>query len=288
LCCFLVFLVFVQACSTPSAPPDPAEDLDAAFKGYFASSLTGDENMRVASLVRLHRAVQSGKLNDKQLGVAYYTRGFDHFGGVYAPYDAYGKAIADFRKSIELYPEFEGHHLYGTAATRCAIAYEGRGERYWADEKPEEALQDANKAIEVCPTWMGGYSLRGRLFEAKGLHDLALDDFDKVIENRPSPYAYYLRGFPLLNKRNYDAAIADFTTAIEELARPPSVKVTYLDGKELKGKRYHEAYYARAIAYEKKGDLEKALADAKIAFEDHPNDKEYQLLLNRIKNKIGS
>jgi tetratricopeptide (TPR) repeat protein len=165
------------------------------------------------------------------------------------------------------------------------MAYEGRGERYRADEKPEKALQDANKAIEVCPTWMGGYSLRGRLFEAKGLHDLALADFDKVIENRPSPYAYYLRGFPLLNKRNYDAAIADFTKAIEELACPPSVKVTYFDEKG--PNRYHEAYYARAIVYEKKGDLEKALADAEIAFGDQPNDKEYQLLLNRIKNRIS-
>jgi tetratricopeptide (TPR) repeat protein len=283
-CCFLVFLVFFQACSLSCAPPEPAEELDAAFKGYFESSITGDYSLRTASLKRLHRAMESGKLNDKQLGVAYYIRGFSHYGGVLTPYEDYGKAIADFNKSIELYPNFKGESMYGTAATRCAMAYEDRGEKYWADEKPEKALQDASKAIEICPTWIGGYMLRGRLFRSKNLYDLALADFDKAIENHVSPIAYYFRGFTWLNKGNYDAAIADFTKAIEVFDRV-NVEVTYSNGKG-PGK-YHKAYYGRAISYEKKGELKKALADAEIAFEVQPNENEYQLLLNHIKNRIN-
>ena len=92
----------------------------SVLKGYFASSLTGDHSAREASLKRLHRAMESGKLNDKQLGAAYYLRGINQYAGTYAPYEHYDRAIADFKKSIELYPDFEGP--YGTAAERCAMA----------------------------------------------------------------------------------------------------------------------------------------------------------------------
>ena len=277
LWCFLVLLV-LQGCNRSS----PAEDLEAASEGFVSSGFTGDLATRLESMECLRRAMDSGKLNDKQLGIAYYIRGITQYAGVYAPCEDYNRAIADFEKSIELFPDFEGLGLYGTATERCAMAYIGRGERYWADDEPERALQDANKAIKVCPTLGRGYELRGRLFLAKGFYDLSLADFDRIVEKRPSSYNYYLRGLPPLYKGNYDSAISYFSKAIEKRnEKAPGVIYTDDEGP----KKYHEAHYRRALAYERRGDLEKALADAKIAFEAEPNDTDYQLLFNRLKGK---
>lgn len=78
----------------------------------------------------------------------------------------------------------------------------------------------------------------------KGEYDMAIANYNKVIELNPKNSASYLsRGLSYFNKRSYDRAVSDYDKAIE-LAPGESI-----------------AYFNRAGTYERIGNITQAIAD---------------------------
>ncbi len=88
------------------------------------------------------------------------------------------------------------------------------------------------------------YARRGLVREAKRDYDAAIADYTEVIGRKPTiAEAYYNRGNVLKNKGDYDAAIADYTEAIR--LKPKLI----------------EAYYNRGLMCQANGYWKAAIAD---------------------------
>jgi TonB family protein len=112
------------------------------------------------------------------------------------------------------------------------------------------------KKAEPPPPDAAFYEKRAEAGLAKGDLDAAIADYSKAIEmNADSPTAYLGRGSVYVAKKSWDPAIADFSKAVE------------LDPKNATG------FAKRAEALEKKGYLDLAEADYNKAFELDPKDE---------------
>ena len=128
----------------------------------------------------------------------YVSRGY-----VYIKKGQYDKAIMNFNKAIELYPDY-------------ANTYFGRGFAYYMKGQYDRAIQDYNKTIELDPNDAVAYDNRGNAYYMKGQHDRAILDYDKAIELAPNGAgAYFGRGLAYGNKGQYDRAILDLKTAAQ-------------------------------------------------------------------------
>jgi len=161
---------------------------------------------------------------------AYFGRGV-----VYNMKGQLDRAIEDFNKAIELYPDY-------------AHVYVSRGYVYSRKGQYDKAIMNFNKAIELYPDYANTYFGRGLAYYMKGQYDRAILDYNKTIELDPNDaVAYYTRGATYDMKGQYDRAIIDYTNAIQ--LNP----------------QYTEAYNNRGIAYAHLGDAQKALENLKIA-----------------------
>jgi len=89
--------------------------------------------------------------------------------------------------------------------------------------RPEAALVDLDRAIEVAPQWAGAYSARGKLNFIRSEYTAAIADWDRAIECAPQwarPYRW--RGVCLVEKKRYEEALASITRAIELSPRDPN------------------------------------------------------------------
>ena len=136
------------------------------------------------------------------------------------------------------------------------------------------------------------YLLSGDVHRSRGEHDLAIEDYDTVIEltnaviemNPNDIEAYIRRGIAYHHKGEYNLAVANFTKAIE---LDSSIPQLYL----ARGAAYHqkneygyaiedvtkalelnpddaEAYQHRALAYQRKGDYDRSKDDYDRAIAD--------------------
>ncbi len=140
-----------------------------------------------------------------------------------------------------------------------------RGLLYDNKKEFDLAIQDYNKVIELDPTYTEAYYWRGYLnyYEFDNVEQ-ALSDFSKAIELNPEDErAFRERAFVNEDLENYDAALKDYDKAIE--LDPTNSNVVYWRG--------HLYFY----------DLdnnEQALSDFSKAIELNPEDA-------RAYNKIG-
>lgn len=152
--------------------------LDVSHATYLAA-----QGNYKAALKTLNRAV---KFNSG-FGPAYTRRGwvFDKLG-------QQGQAIADFNKAIEINQgSWEPYNNRAMVQT----------ELQQANLRP--ALDDANKAIELCPDCSAAYDTRGWVQLKQSNADGALSDFNRALElNTRFGEAYYHRSlaFDKLNK----------------------------------------------------------------------------------------
>jgi len=192
------------------------------------------------------------------------------FGGrcrVYLENQQFENALADCSKAIELNPDE-------------ATSYLNRGNAYLAKNENNLAIADFNKALSLQAKNAAAYLGRGNAFYNKGDYGKALDDYSEAVKLNPqNPAAYGLRGIIYQRKGNDDKAIEDFTEAIR--LNPEFALVYASRGKSfLAEKKYDEAiddytnaikfnnsgkatdfYFERGIAYYKKGEFDKAIAD---------------------------
>jgi tetratricopeptide (TPR) repeat protein len=103
------------------------------------------------------------------------------------------------------------------------------------------------------------YYNRGIAYAEKGRNDLAIADFDQVLQREPgSIFALNNRGAAYARKGDYDRAIDDFDQAIGL------------------NSRYAITFNNRGIAYAKKGRYDRAIADFEEALRLDPKDRSAQ------------
>jgi hypothetical protein len=128
--------------------------------------------------------------------------------------------------------------------------YENRQTIYLTRKEYSLALADANSLIKYEPNNRFGYYTKGVVYLHLKIPDSALQSFNKCLEIYPNTdEALNNRGTLMFNfYQQYDLAIADFTKAINITPNG-------------------NYYMNRSKCYFKKGDLEKARSDARVAIE---------------------
>jgi tetratricopeptide (TPR) repeat protein len=122
--------------------------------------------------------------------LAHYTEGIDAF------------IKRDFSKSESLFSKI----LSKTPHHKQALV--SRGAARLNDERPDVAIEDFNRAIEVDPSYARAFHLRGLAHEKQGHHPAAIDDFVRALKIDPDYGAAYYSRASLLTKLGRDADAA--------------------------------------------------------------------------------
>lgn len=135
--------------------------------------------------------------------------------------------------------------------------YTNRGNAQLDLKKSTEALADYAKAIAVDPNYAAVYSARGHYFASVAKTDEALTDLGKAIVLDPKhPETYYTRAMVYRSRKEFAKSISDLDKYI---AIGPGSDQYLADG-----------LLNRGIAYAETGNLEKAIADVTKAIEVSP------------------
>jgi tetratricopeptide (TPR) repeat protein len=120
--------------------------------------------------------------------------------------------------------------------------------------KPERALKDFNRAIDIDPKRADGYLGRANTFNTMGHFEKALVDYNRVIEIEPTlANAYINRGIAHSQLGQYEKAIADYEKGLEmdpKIDNAPSFFQRLFDDKtpnEEKGIRKHLEYLKEQV-----------------------------------------
>jgi len=133
-----------------------------------------------------------------------------------------------------------------TIALKPAYDAYDEGREALADEKPDLAIDQSNKAIELLPDEAHFYSLRGDARIVKEQPDMALKNFNSAIRRRDDFFYYYLqRGLVQEKLGHDDLAKADLEISIEMLPTAP-------------------AHYALGRIAERRGDTTTAMEHYKL------------------------
>ena len=114
--------------------------------------------------------------------------------------------------------------LLAVVAILCALAVTGcglgtsdfmhailDGSSHLNRGKPEKALQDFNRAIEIDPTHFDGYRGRADALNTLGRYAEAIQDYNKALEIKPElATAYVNRAIAYSHLKEYEKAIADY------------------------------------------------------------------------------
>jgi len=165
-------------------------------------------------------------------------------------------AIASASRPVQVSSEQAARMAYN----RGLIAYNAKNY--------DLAIADFSEAIRLAPNLMGladVYNVRGLAYEGKGNLERATADYNEAlrlgnnmaqsrlekiqeqIRQKEQATLAFKRGEAAMNAKNYDQAIADFSEAI-------TIAINYA-----------EAYTQRGLAYEQKGDLDRAIANYNAA-----------------------
>jgi tetratricopeptide (TPR) repeat protein len=187
--------------------------------------------------------------DEKTKAMAYQNRGAAHSRKTH-----YKAALADFDKSVELWPRAKSYWARGV--TRADIALDDM--LFFADsgEDYDRIIADFTKAIELDGAFARSvniYAGRADAYAMKDDADRAISDWNEAISIEPGKAALYRRrASSYMAKKQYDAAIADYGKAME--LEP--------------GKT--DDYVERAQAYRWKEDKDRAIADFSKAIELNP------------------
>ncbi len=154
----------------------------------------------------------------------------------------------EYEKALEYYGESNAREVSSVIYYRMAICHSYLGEH-------EASLADINNALNMDSTDVDYMSLKANIFYEMGEPELAIREWDKVLEKYPDNYwGYYRRGwFKELTNQN-DGAVDDLSMSI---VLEPS---------------YSYSYVSRGDVYLKQGKRELAEADFRkvIELEDSP------------------
>jgi tetratricopeptide (TPR) repeat protein len=199
--------------------------------------------------------------NNKQYADAYYEQGLVFYQSM-----EYDRSIDDFTKALEINPKDKENYK----------VYYMRGRSYMENRQYDLAINDFTKALEICPdtdktTRFAIIESRGNSYHALNNNDAAIRDFSDAIALNPGnkniKYVYHNRGWVRQRMEDYKNAIKDYAAA---LAIDPA---------------FAAAYYGRASAYYRTGNLPRAIEDAKEALRLEPENRKYDDLLYELRMK---
>lgn len=167
---------------------------------------------------------------------AFVNRGFAYYKSRY-----YDQAIKDVNKAIEINPNIDK-------------AYQVRGLCHLADKAYSQAIEDFDMAIKLNPNWGYPYSNRCLAYHMSGKAGLDnIKDCDRAIEINPYNNEFYVnRGIAFLNLKKYPDALADLNKAID------------IDSK------YMRAYFNRGIVFYHLNKFQEAVNDLNLFIGSNP------------------
>jgi len=136
--------------------------------------------------------------------------------------DARNKAIALGNRAAAY--KLMGRYDEAIADTNAAIGLDPRNPQYLcqrADLRAKkqmyaDAIADYTAALEKAPDYVWAFRGRGQAYLGQGNAKLALDDLNAALRQKPGDFNLtLLRGRANSQAQNYDAAIADFTQALD-------------------------------------------------------------------------
>jgi tetratricopeptide (TPR) repeat protein len=137
--------------------------------------------------------------------------------------------------------------------------YTLRASSWWALGKPEQALADFDKAIELGYERSHAYASRGLFYASSGKYDKAIADYDKALELDPEDLSPLInRAAVNISRGKLEDAIADYSSALEQ-KRERKENITSL-------------LRQRAIAYKAAGKADEAIADFDALLKLNPKD----------------
>jgi tetratricopeptide (TPR) repeat protein/serine/threonine protein kinase len=195
-------------------------------------------------------------------------------GNVYSRLGEYDKAIADYRRAIELNTNAAAHYNLGRVLAEQGkldeaiavyrkdielhhgwLSHDGLGVALYKQKKLDEAIAEYHKAIEIDPKSAGPHNNLGIALKDKGRLEEAIAECRKAIELDPQNPLYHLSaGGALRDQKKLDEAIAEYRLAI------------LLDPKYVVGHTH------LGVALRLKGRLDEALAAGRKAIELDPKD----------------
>ncbi len=156
-----------------------------------------------------------------------------------------------------------------------------RGDGYFKDGKPQQALEAYNRALELNPDNLEGYASRGSVYFFTGDYDRAEQDFLHVLEKNPYQVdAYTAYASTLAAKGDFNNALTVLNLALRLKPSKPEIFFSRAGVYFMLG-RYPEAvtdytsvinlrpaaevYNARGAVYERMGKKELAQQDFETA-----------------------
>ena len=156
-----------------------------------------------------------------------------------------------------------------------------RGDGYFADGKPQQALTAYNKALRLNPENGKVYAARGAAYFFTGDYVAAQKDFMKVLEINPyEPEAYSALGSALAAQGDYEQALQVLNIALMLAPDKPEIffsrgGINFMLGNYeqavadysfvLKLRPAADVYNARGATYLKMGKTQEANADFEVA-----------------------
>jgi len=130
-------------------------------------------------------------------------RAYNNLGVEYYDIGRVKKAIASYKKAIEIYPKY-------------VLAHNNLGVAYQAIEKNEEAIASFKKAIELNPEYIDAYNNLANMYMISGKKERAISVYNKVIEMNPDHAgAYNNLAVAYYYQKEYSLAVEYCDKAIE-------------------------------------------------------------------------
>ena len=245
-------------CTTETTPAD--QQIDACSKIIALKVFTGEK----LATIYFWRAVGWNKKGDYSQVIADASESirlhagagtYNLRGSAYYDKGEYDIAIADFNDALRMGPP-------------SGIIFHNRGNAWRGKGDYAKAIADYDQAIKLGPPSAFSWQNRGISKLALGDLDGALADINEAIRIDPAlPQPLINRAVIWRAKGNLDRAIADATEAIRlAKARTPANVMTP------PGSVLISAYTQRALAYEAKGDVERAKLDYAATLQGQASD----------------
>lgn len=208
----------------------------------------------------------------------------------------YEQARVEFTQAIE-----KDHHFASAYSNRCLV--------YFQLENYTKAIEDCTIALQLNPNNIEAYLNRGLAYYRMGNHPEAIAEYSQVIERQPDEFrAYYNRGLVRFELKDYEGAIADYNQALskrDELSDTELVDIyndrglaqMRLENEENAIADFslainlddnnHRAFYNRACACHRSGDLMGAIRDFTIALKLDPNQAQAYVNRGLIRHELG-
>jgi tetratricopeptide (TPR) repeat protein len=207
----------------------------------------------------------------------------------------YQGAIAQFTQAIRA-----GSQVAAALSNRCLARLQL--------EDYSHAVSDCTKALELNPDQVEAYLNRGLAFDRTGDFKQAIANYDQLLQRRPDDFrAYYNRGLAQFELGAYQAAIADYERSIQQPGLDRTALADIYSDRGLAklmlsdgvgaiadfSEAIHlnetntRAYYNRACAYHRQGNLELAVNDFTHVLAQVPNHAEAYRSRGLIRYQLG-